>query len=409
MTHRLPSLALSAVLVLALAPRAHGQSALRLDRATVIERARRNAPELALARARIDAVRAARVGTTAWARDNPTLSLAGGPRLLSSGEWVPDLLVGFSLPIEVAGIAQTRPRVVDAQIALAEAEADSIANSVVFDALNVWVRAGGAWERLERSTEQRAIFAQSLRIATARATHGVSGGAEQALATLALSQVSAAQSAERAEALALQTALAARLGIAPEARVTLVGALEVGEIAPLDALIAALARHPIVAVTAARAEVSRRELDALRRATWPAPRVSISGGRENEYYLRAGLDVGLPLFQRGETGIAVARAQVPLTEAERRAALAIAEIALREAHARAVAIDLAQPSHDEAVRAGEVVTRFAARSFELGERDATVTITAMREAYAARRGQTEWRESRALARLAVERAAGVLR
>ncbi len=409
MTHRLLSSALGAALVLALAPDARAQGTLRLDRATVIERARRNAPELTLARARIDAIRAAHAGTSAWARDNPTLSFAGGPRLLNSGEWVPDLIVGISVPIEVAGVAQWRPRVVDAQVVLAEAEADSIANSVVFDALAVWVRAGGAWARFERSTEQRAIFEQSVRIATVRASHGVAGGAEAAFAQMALSQVSAAQSAERADALALQSALAARLGVAPTVEVTIVAALDVGELAPLDALIAGLARHPIVAVTSARAEVSRRELDGLRRSVWPAPRVSLAGGRENEYYLRAAIDVGLPLFQRGETGMAVARAQVPLAEAERRSVLTSAEIALREAYARAIAVEQAQSAHAEAVRQGEIVTRFAARSFELGERDATVNITAMREAYAARRGQTEWRESRALARLAVDRAAGVVR
>jgi len=119
----------------------------------VIERARRSSPELELARARVEAARAARAGTSVWARDNPTLSLTGGPRLLASGDWVPDLIVGVSVPIEVGGISITRPRVVDAQVLLAQAEADLVANSAVFEALLLWVRAGGAWARAERSAE----------------------------------------------------------------------------------------------------------------------------------------------------------------------------------------------------------------------------------------------------------------
>lgn len=410
MTHRLLFCACVAALVSASADAAaQSAGALRLDRATVIERARHNSPELSLARARVEAARAARAGTTVWARDNPTLSLAGGPRLLSSGDWVPDLIVGVSVPIEVGGISVTRPRVVDAQVLLAEAEADLVANSAVFEALLLWVRAGGALARAERSSEQKGIFEQSVRIATVRGSHGVAQGNELPYATMALSQVSAVLAQERAEALAQQSALAARLGVAPTVELTIVGALDVSELPPLEQLVAELQRHPLVAVTHARSALAQRELDAIRRAVWPAPRVSLAGGRENEYYLRASVDVGLPLFQRGETAMAVARAQVPLADAERRSALAQAEIALREAYARASALERAAAAHDDAVRAGEIVTRLASRSFELGERDATVNITAMREAYLARRAQTEWRESRAIARLAVDRASGALR
>lgn len=409
MKHRLFAPALFAVISATSVARAAHAQPVRLDRAQVIERARARSPELIVARARVDAARAARAGTTVWARDNPTLSLAGGPRLLTTGDWVPDLIVGVSVPIEVAGIAQTRPRIVDAQVLLAEAEADLVANTAVYEALHRWVLAGGARARIERSLEQRTIFEQSVRIATVRANHGVAGGSELAYAALALAQVNATLVAEQSDAAAIDAALAARLGIADVASMQIVGALDVGELPPLDALLAQLAQHPVVAITHARAAVAQRELDALRRSVWPAPRVSLAGGRENEYYLRAGIDVGLPIFQRQETTMAVARAQVPLAEAERRSALASAEIAVREAYGRARAIEAAGPAHDEAVRAGEAVTRFAARSFELGERDATINITAMRESYAARRGQTEWREARALARLAVDRATGVVR
>jgi outer membrane protein TolC len=410
MIHRLFSTVFGAVLALVSAKAAaQTASSLRLDRVTVIERARRNSPELLLARARVDAARAARAGTTVWARDNPTLSLTGGPRLLSNGDWIPDLIVGVSVPFEVGAISVTRPRVADAQVLLAEAEAELAAYNAVFDALLLWVRTGGALARVERSTEQRSIFEQSVRIATVRASHGAAQGNELAYATMALSQVSAALEQERAEAIAQQRALAARLGIDPTVELTIVGALDVQELPPLEQLLAELQRHPIVAVTHARAVVAQRELEALRRAVWPAPRVSLSGGRENEFYLRAGVDVGLPLFQRGENAMAVTRAQISLADAERRSALSLAEVALREAYARAVALERAGAMYDEAVRAGETVTRLAARSFELGERDATVHLTAMREAYLARRAQTEWRESRALAHLAVERASGVLR
>lgn len=402
--------ATSAGLSVGAAPRApFAQSVVRLDRSTVIELAQRQAPELLVARARVELARASLAGASAWARDNPTLSLAAGPRLLASGEWTPDFIVGVSVPVEVAGVSWTRPRAVRAQVALAEAEADALAQSVAFDALERWVRTAGARARAERAAEQRTIYEQSVRIATIRATRGAAGQGELALATLALSQVSAAQGAEQAEVLASEASLRARLGIDGRASLELVDALEARALPSIEALVAALERSPSIAVTSARAELARREWDALRRTVWPAPRVGLSGGRENEYYLRASLDMGVPLFQRNEGPIAVARSTVALSDAERRSVLATAERALHEAYARARALELVEGAHRAALEQSELVLRFAARAFELGERDATVNIAAMREAYLARRGYTEWLEARALARLAVDRAAGALR
>jgi cobalt-zinc-cadmium efflux system outer membrane protein len=384
-------------------------SAVVLDRAQVIARARASSAELALAHARVDVVRASRAGTRAWSRDNPTLSLAGGPRLLNNGDWVPDLIVGVSVPIEFAGIAGLRPRVVDASVRLAEAEADALASELVYDALELWVRAGGALRMTELASEQRAIHEQSLRVATVRASHGATGGGEVALATLALAQSQASERSSRAEALSLLAALKARLAMGADADVTLSGALDVAPLPSIESLVEALRAHPRVAVALARATVAEREWQALSRTIWPAPRVSLAGGRENEYYARVGVDVGLPVFQRGEGALAVARAQGSLADAERRSVLMSQEVALRQAFARASALEAAGGAHEESLRAADTVTRMATRSFELGERELGVTLIAMREANLARRAQAEWSQSRALARLAVDRATGGVR
>jgi cobalt-zinc-cadmium efflux system outer membrane protein len=377
-----------------------------LDRARVLSLARAAAPEVALARARATAARAAWAGTRAWARDNPTVSLAGGPRALSTGDVIADVVVGVSVPLELSGVSALRPRVADAAVRLAEAEADAVTAEAGFAALELWVRAAGAERALALATEQRAILSRAREIAATRVTLGASGGTDLALAALALAQGTAAEQSARAEVAAARAALYARLGIRPRGEPALVGALDPPPLATIDAMVSALSSHPRVAVALARGVVAEREWRALSATVWPAPRVSLGGGRENEWYARLGVDLSLPVFQRSEGALASARAQASLADAERRSVLLAAEMALREAYARALALEPVGGALEETVRAAAEVTRLATRSYELGERDVSVTLLAMRETNAARRALADWTVARALARIAVERATG---
>jgi cobalt-zinc-cadmium efflux system outer membrane protein len=377
-----------------------------LDRARVLVLARAAAPEVAFARARAEAARASRAGTRAWARDNPTVSLAGGPRALTTGDVIADVVVGVSVPLELSGVSALRPAVADATVRLAEAEADAVSAEAGFAALELWVRAAGAERALALATEQRALLTRAREIAATRVSLGAAGGTDLALATLALAQGVAAEQSARAETTALRAALHARLGLRTTTEPPLAEALDPLPLPSLEAMVAALGSHPRVAIAVARAAVAEREGRAVAATVWPAPRVSLGGGRENEWYARVGVDLGLPVFQRSEGALAGARAQASLAEAERRSVLSGAEMALREAYGRWAALEPVGAALEDTVRAAEEVTRRATRSYELGERDVTVTLLAMREANAARRAAAEWTVTRALARIAVERATG---
>lgn len=381
-------------------------SALVLDRARVIELARSRSPEAIVARARVDVVAAARAGTRAWSRDNPTVSVAAGPRLLNTGDWVADAIVAVSAPVDFSGVSGVRPRIVDAQVRIAELEAEVVALEAVAESLDLWIRCAAAHARAQLASEQRATLEQAVRFATARATHGIASGTELPLAELARAQWAALEAEQRSQATSLERALVARLGLAPTQRVSIEGALDRGSLPPLEALLARIEQHPSLAVADARATLASRELELVRRTAWQPLRVSLAGGRENELYGRVGIDLSLPLFQRNEGPASVAQAQRTFANTERRSAFATREIALRQAYARWTSLDAAGAAIDEATRHADTVATLSARAFELGERDATTTIFSLREANNARRARVDWLESKALARLVIDRAIG---
>lgn len=157
---------------------------------------------------------------------------------------------------------------------------------------------------------------------------------ELSLATVSLAVARGAlATAESASAGALAE-LRARTGLPPAAPIDLRGELvDDAAVPPLEALVERLGRRADVRRASRSAEASAHDARLQERLGIPPLRLGLSGGRENEYYDRVGLDWALPIVQRNQTAVAAARAGIRAAQIERDALRAQAEMELRAAHA----------------------------------------------------------------------------
>ena len=118
----------------------------RLDRTAVISLAAR-APSVAIAQARVEEARAARVGASVPATTNPELTVLGGPRSLAGGGTSTDLVATLSWPVDVSGSWSARREAADQALRAAEAEAADVRRNATADALDAWIEALASTQR----------------------------------------------------------------------------------------------------------------------------------------------------------------------------------------------------------------------------------------------------------------------
>ncbi len=384
------------------------QPVLLLDRTEVIRRAATQSPTIGPALEHIDVARAQRIGASVFVRDNPALSVSGGPRLLANGVWVPDFIVGIAWPFDLGGQGSARSLVADASVRVARARADEVRANAVADALDVWLRAIAARARVDLAAAQLALDATALRIATTRRTAGAGADDDVALARLAHAAARARLAVAAGDAAALEQELLGMLRLVGTTPHALPARLPLDSPASLDLLIANLGRRPVLRRLGAEIEWATRDLRLQERLGLPVPRVTLAVGRENEWWGRAGVELPLPVFQRNQTAVAVGHAQIGFGRAQRDAAWAIAETELRTAYARYVGARASLAPLDEGVEAAVDAEHLVLRAYELGQRDLAATLVAFREAAAVRLARLEAQLAVARALVAIERAAGVL-
>ncbi len=174
----------------------------------------------------------------------------------------------------------------------------------------------------------------------------------------------------------------------------------------LAALLASLPRRPDLAGALLVVRAAQADARLQGRLGVPLPSFSFQGGRENEYFAQGGLEVPLPIYQRNQTGRAVATARVATRQAERVAGLARAEAELRSAYAGYEGTRAALATLRAADDAVGLTERLATRAYELGQRDLASVLVARRSAAEARQRRLETLVALARARVAVDQAAG---
>lgn len=378
-----------------------------LDRSTVIARAQEHSPAAQLSAAQVRLAAAHRVGAAMFVRENPTLSVWSGPRVLATGDVLADLTLSVSWPFDLSGSRSTRTAHVERGVRVADAEAQVTQQIAAWEALELWLRAISASKRIAVEQTQVTLAQTALRIAETRRTHGVVGDEEPLLASLALSTAQARAVSAQGEARALVVQLKSLLAMSD-------ASVGVGEEFPrhslptLEQLLAHLDQRPDVLRCNQSIELARADVMLQQRLAYPLPRLGLAGGRENEFFARVGLDISLPVFQRNQTAIAVAQEQVAVRVAERAMVLRRAETEVRAAYARYESAQSALTALQSTVQITAETERLATRAFELGQRELTATLVVYREAALARAAHLEATINVALAQFAVERAAGVL-
>lgn len=380
-----------------------------LDVATVVARAVAASPLVRVAEARVERARAQRVGANVLVRENPTVSLWGGPRQLSGGEWVPDVILTLTVPFDFSGARGARVDAAEGLVRLAEAEAEEARQEARQAALALRVRVLAAQARVAVQRLRVQIEETDLRIAETRQRAGVAGLDEVALATVSLALARGALASAEATAAGTLAELRGRLGLAPDASVVIVGELvEASALPPLDVLIVRLGRRADVQRALRSTEASSQEARLQSRLGVPVPRLGLGGGRENEYYARIGVDWAVPLFQRNQTAVAVAQAGVRVGQIEREALRAQAETELRAAYALHDGAREAWRVLEEALPAAARSEQLATRAYELGQRDLESTVVVLRQTYELRVAHLAAAVDVAEARRAIDRAVGGL-
>ncbi|TAK32675.1 MAG: hypothetical protein EPO40_01855 [Myxococcaceae bacterium] len=377
-----------------------------LDRARVVQLAASRSPSVRTAEARVDEARALRVGAGALTTVNPELSILAGARFIPSGDPVPDVSVSLIWPFDFSGARTQRGAVADARTVLAEAEADDVRRRAIGEALDLWVRALGAEERARIEAERARLDEALLGVARARRATGTSGDGDVALATAVRAQGAARQRAAQAEREAILALLRGRLGLAPEAPVSVGGAVEDGDPPALPVLLVGLRRRTDVVRADALVRAAQSEVRLQSRLGVPVPRVTFNGAHDPEYSTHLGLDLPLPIYQRNQTATAVAGAQAATAAVEGRGVASLADADLRAAYATWLGARDAARTLDEAGVAIDDAEHLATRAYELGESPLAAQISVRRETVAARMARAEAHVALARARVALEQTAG---
>jgi len=380
-------------------------SAETLDRARVIELARLQSPMVRLAVARAGETLALRVGARTPTAPNPEIGISVGPRALPTGTIV-DVVGSLVIPLDLSGASGMRAREADQRARVAEAETDNARRLAIADALDGWVAVLGSRERVGLEIERVRLDEALWTSARARREAGTIGEFDLQLASVLRADGRARlQRAEGAHEAAI-ISLCARLGLSLTEPVRVVGTLGADPAPTLDALLTSLARRPDR--VAAELNVGVADTDAVlqRRLGTPAPRLTATGGRDSELFVRLGVDLPLPVYQRNQTALAVANAHQTTAAIARVIGVMSTEAELRGAHATYVAARRAFATLDAATSSMTDAEHLAQRSYELGQTTLANLVVARRETSNARAAHLDAKILLAHLRVALDAAAG---
>jgi cobalt-zinc-cadmium efflux system outer membrane protein len=308
-----------------------------LDLEAALARASDGAPAAVAARGRVGEAEATRVGANLRFTDNPEIELEAGPRF--GGDVTPDISIQVGQTFALGGRRGARRALADAQVAHAEASAAATGLEVrlavalaIFDALHA--------QRVVAVTEAGEDLAtRAAEVATRRRSAGDITDLDAGLARAAAGRARAAVSAAEADLAEAIGRLAALLALAPDDTLVLQGELRPTEPLTLAAL-GATDRADLQALHA-EADVADAEAALARANGRPELGLWIAYQREEDANIVVGgIRLAWPLWDRGQGGVAEARARSSRVDAEYTVGRRVASRQVRDAfavyeHARA--------------------------------------------------------------------------
>lgn len=378
-----------------------------LTLAEVISRARAQAPRVVAARLSIEEARARLLGAGVR-QANPELEGAVGSRRGTDGRTI-DLDVGVTQRFEPAGRRSARVSGAEAGVAQAQADVDEITRAVVLEAVSAYLRAVRATERGRLLASAETLAGALHQAADRRYRAGDVAVLDVNVAKAALARVRADREGARGEASAARGELALALGVGEDVQID----ATVPTAAPVDT--AALLRFALTRPELRSLEAGIREAEAttLLGRTYAKPELG-AGARyardEGDNVLSGVFTVTLPMFARGQELVATGNARASRLRAELEALrhrvqtevrIAGAAVEHRQEAVRILERDALPPVDEN--------ESLAARSYDAGQIGLAELLLIRREILETRFQHLDARVNAALARVALDAAAGVLR
>ena len=284
--------------------------------------ARRNSPELAAARAALDAAvgRARQAGSLT----NPTVSYAYEQTALDA-QRTSQAIIAIEQPLELTGVRGARGEVARLRREAAEADLRAAENQLDYDITRAYATAQAAAVRFALAQEAITAFESAHRVTTARLTAGDASGYEARRIRLEVARYAALHAEADLARRTAHFALATIVGVPPDSlSLPPLADLPASVVAvPRDSVLTlALTRRPELIAAGRQSAAGLAEARAVGRERIPIP--VLSGGWKTERPLTgdvrldgfvAGIALPLPLWDRKGGAVTAANA-----DARRRAA-----------------------------------------------------------------------------------------
>ena len=357
-----------------------------IDEAGLVAAIEATDPRIAATAARVAAARAEVVA--AGARPNPSISIEREEPFLDGQGFATNYL-RVNLPIDVSGRRGLQIEAADAGVQAAARDATRTTHELVLEALRVFDEAVHARLRLALVTRERDALVRAVEIARQRGQAGAASGYEVQRFELELAVHDDETRTAEAELHHARMRLAALVGQAGELDAATDLALPT-TVPPVEALVALARDRGDLMAARWRGTQATRRAAAAGRGWVPTPvltggaMTAAFGDQTGTGYV-AGLQLSVPVFDRGQAEQARAAADRKLADAEARWLERQIPVAVRTAHAALVArVEQARQLEAGPVARVDVIVSAAEVAFREGKTTVTELLDAHRAARAVR-------------------------
>lgn len=385
---------------------ARAQTVLTL--AEVLARARAQAPQIVSARLALDEARGRLVGASLRLQSNPELDVNLGNRRNPSGRST-DVQFGISQMFESSGRRAARIAGATAQLDEGSATADERTRDVLRDAAEIFYQAVYAGERLRLSSASVDLANAVYQTADRRFRAGDLAVLDVNVARAALGRARADLEADRADQAAALGALQALLLI--EGPIALQGSLTLAEAPDAAALTESVNQRPELRGLEAAVREADADIAVSKSLAKPGYGFGLRYQREgDDHIVLGGLVVALPVFAKGQELSATGTARGARLRAELAAARVRVRIELQTAltayERRVVAVRMLEADALPGLDENDALTM---RSFEVGQIGLPEVLLIRHELLETRSQYLSALLEAALARVALDATAAVLR
>jgi len=281
-----------------LAIQVSGESGFTLEEVRAI--ARRMAPVVLEARARVEEARGRLTSSSYLLPQNPSLGVDAGPRFGSDGT-TGDVDVGLLLPLSTAGKRSYRIDSAEAEVEAETARESDAVRLALGEASRAFFDVLYAEERIRLAEERERLDRELLQTAERREEAGQAPAFEVQLAGVQAARSKAEIEAARAARASALARLRSVLGWPPERPLAVRGDLRDRRRFELESLLRLAPERPDLRALASEVKRARADLGLAVARRWPDLSLRLGYSREEGAdIVRGGIEIPLPLVDRGQ-------------------------------------------------------------------------------------------------------------